>query len=193
MKFLFTFSLCVAVFVSNVARAADIVNYMIQPYDLLQVEVFQEPELSKQVRVEGDGTVVLPLINKVNVGKMTVVQAQKRIEELYEKDYLVSPNVNLLVVERVTSKVQVLGQVNRPGDVVIPPDRELTVVDAIAGASGFTRLAKDSEVILTRIAANGEKTTQSINVRKIMESDKQNEINIVLRDGDTLFVPERFL
>ena len=189
----FAFALLASIISSSAQTSTYSSNYRIAPYDLLSIEVFQEPELSREFRVEADGSVVLPLINKVFIGGKSVVDAQKLISDLYEQDYLVNPQVNLLIIERVIRQVQVLGQVNRPGIVPIPPDKPLTLLDAIAGANGFTRLANKRNVRLTTASVSGEKTTQTINVEKIIESDNPNEKDIVLKDGDTIFIDERFL
>lgn len=195
LKYICTLSLlCLAIWPNDLlSQNSYSGNYLIAPFDLLSVTVYQEPDLTREVRVEADGSIVLPLINKVKVGKKTVGEAQALIRELYEKDYLVSAQVNLLVTERVVTQVQVLGQVNRPGVVLIPPDKPLTLLDAIAGANGFTRLANKRNVRLTTTSRTGEKTTKTINVEKLIESDNPDQDNIELKDGDTLFIDERFL
>lgn len=174
---------------SNVESS--VLNYLIKPSDLLEIQIFQEPDLNKQVRVEADGTIVLPLVNRVAVGELSINEAQKRIEELYNQDFLVNPQVNLLVLEYHVRKVDILGQVNAPGPIEIPHDKVLTLVEAISRAGSFTRLAKRNAVQVTRIEKDGKKTVIELNADKMMS--ESNSADYVLRDGDTVFVPERFL
>lgn len=166
-------------------------NYLLKPSDLIEIQVFQEPDLHKQIRVEADGTIVLPLINRVTVGDLSIDEAQKRIEELYNKDYLVNPQVSLLVLEYHIRKVDILGQVNSPGPVEIPPNRVLTLVEAISRAGSFTRLAKRTAVQVTRIEKDGKKTVFELDADKMM--GESESVDFPLKDGDTVFVPERFL
>ena len=164
-------------------------NYILKPSDLLRVEVFQEPDLLKEIRVAADGSIVLPLIGKVNVGDRTVQEAQNLIRDRYERDYLINPQINLLVLEYSESYVQVLGQVNRPGLVKIRPDKGLTLIEAIAGANGFTRLARTGSVRLKRKNNNGLTTVTQINVNEILKDS--SKADIPLQEGDIIFIDEK--
>ena len=95
-------------------------NYILQPSDVIQVSIFLEPDLEKSVRIEADGTVTLPLIKRVKVSGLTVSDAQELITQLYNRDYLVDPQISVLVVSFSPKLVRVLGSVNRPGVVEMP-------------------------------------------------------------------------
>lgn len=159
--------------------------------DVVKVEVFQEPDMERQVRISQDGSVTLPLINRVDLKGKTVQQAQDTIRQLYDKDYLVNPQINLTVMEYAKRDVKVLGQVSKPGAVDIPTDRPLKLLDAIALAGGFTRLADQKKVTLTRVNADGATTTTEINADSIIKS--KNADAWVLQQGDVINVPERLL
>lgn len=163
-------------------------KYRLQPMDLLRMEIFQEPDLNKEVRVEADGTIVLPLIGKVVVGNMSLSDAQDYIQFLYNKDYLVNPQVNLLIIKYAERRVQVLGQVNRPGNVVIPPEESLTITQAISGAGGFNRLANEREVQIRRTGSDGKPQVILINVKEVLQNPKAKDI--YLQDKDTVYVDE---
>ncbi|MFO8027977.1 MAG: polysaccharide biosynthesis/export family protein, partial [Opitutales bacterium] len=90
-------------------------NYVLKPSDVISIEVYQEEDLDKTVRVEGDGSIGLALIGKVKVGGMTVAEAQSLITDLYNRDYLVNPQVSVLVTSFSPKVVHVLGSVNSPG------------------------------------------------------------------------------
>ena len=166
-------------------------NYVIQPSDVLALEIYQHTDLKKQVRVEGDGSIELPLINKVTVQGMTVAEAQELIRDLYNRDYLVDPQVSLIVLEFSPKFVRVLGLVNSPGVVRIPPDRDLTLTEAIAAVNGFNRLGQPRKVQIKRVDDQGNARTIEVDFNRIMTDP--NARDIVLQEGDTVFVPERLL
>ncbi|MEJ1973812.1 MAG: polysaccharide biosynthesis/export family protein [Lacunisphaera sp.] len=167
-------------------------EYILQPMDLVKIEVFQEPDMERQVRITQDSSITLPLINKVDLKGRTVQQAQEVIRELYDKDYLVNPQINLTVMEYAKRDVKVLGQVGKPGAVDIPTDRPLKLLDAIALAEGFTRLADRKRVTLTRTDASGKTTTTEINADSIIQS-RNSADQWTLQQGDVINVPERLL
>ena len=164
-------------------------NYILKSSDFIRIEVFQEPDLLKEVRISADGMVALPLIGKIKVGGHTIQEAQELIRDLYNRDYLVNPQINLLILEYSERFVQVLGQVNRPGFVVIRPERELTLVEAIAGANGFTRLGKKNAVRLKRKDKNGNIIVMKIDVEEILRTSGVEDIE--LQEGDIIFVDEK--
>jgi polysaccharide export outer membrane protein len=178
--------------VSSFAADSAQAEYVLQPMDLIKVEVFQEPDMERQVRIAQDSTVSLPLINRVDLKGRTVQQAQDIIRDLYNTDYLVNPQINLTVVDYAKRDVKVLGQVGKSGAVDIPTDRPLKLLDAIALAEGFTRLADRKRVTLTRTDAEGKTTTTEINVDSIIQS-KNSADQWVLQQGDVINVPERLL
>lgn len=167
-------------------------EYVLQPMDLIKIEVFQEPDMERQVRIAQDSSINLPLINKVDLKGRTVQEAQDMIRDLYNKEYLVNPQVNLTVMEYAKRDVKVLGQVGKPGAVDIPNDRRLKLLDAIALAEGFTRLADRKHVTLTRLNADGTTTTTEINADSIIQSKNATD-TWILQQGDVINVPERLL
>lgn len=166
-------------------------NYVIQPSDVLRMQVFQEPDLTQEIRVPRDGEVKFPLIGSVNLKGKTISEAQLLLHELYNRDYLVNPQISLLILEFSQRRVKVLGAVNAPGTVVFPPDEEMTLLDAISLAGGFNRLARKSAVTLTRIRADGEPEVFRVNVDELMTGGADSSVWILEKD-DTIYVPERF-
>lgn len=166
-------------------------NYRIQPSDILFVQVFQQPDLDKEARVEADGTITLHLIGRVNIEDLTVSEAREKITELYDRDYLVNPQVDLQVVQFNLDKVQILGQVRSPGLIGIPPDEELTLLRAISQAGGFTRLARKGSVQIRRELEDGEVKVFVINASDLI-SDPDSE-DFILKDGDIVFIEERLI
>jgi polysaccharide export outer membrane protein len=166
-------------------------SYKLQPLDLLKVQIFQEPDLDRDVRVSKDHTIVLPLIGTVDLTNRTVHDAEQLITELYGRDYLVNPQINITVTDYAQRSLNVLGAVNAPGSVLIPPERELTLVDAIAHSGGFSRLANRTHVSLTRTLPNGDIQHFTINVDQLIAGNAARQW--VVQDGDVVFVPESVL
>ena len=167
-------------------------DYLISPYDVLEVRVFKESDLDKQVRVEATGYIFLPLIGKVEVAGLSLFEVQKKIEGLYEEDFLVDAHINIFVLQRKENTIRIFGQVGRQGDVLIKMDRPLTILDAIANVGGGTRLADLTKVKLVRSNPGKRKNPEIINVEKLMESESKSKNNYILEPGDTITVPERF-
>ena len=166
-------------------------NYKIQPSDVLFLQVFQHPDLEKEARVEADGTIALHLIGRVNVQDLTVSEAREKITELYNRDFLVNPQVDLQVVNFNLDKVQVLGQVRQPGLIGIQPDEDLTLLSAISQAGGFTRLARKGTVKIRRKLEDGEVKVIVIDASDLI-TDPDSE-DFVLQDGDIIFIDERII
>jgi polysaccharide biosynthesis/export protein len=166
-------------------------NYVLKPSDVVSVEVYQEQDLNKSVRIEGDGSVALALIGKVKVAGMTVAEAQSLITDLYNRDYLVDPQVSVLVVQFSPKVVHILGSVNSPGVVQIPPDRNLTLTEAIAGVRGVSRLGNPKSIIIKRVDEDGRARQMEVNFSRIVTDP--NVKDVILEEGDTIWVPERII
>ena len=166
-------------------------NYVLKPSDIITVEVYQEPDLTKEVRIEGDGTVALALVGKVKIAGMTVAEAQSLITELYNRDFIVNPQVSVLVTNFSPKIIHVLGQVNSPGVVQIPPDRDLSLTEAIAAVRGVTRLGNPKSITIKRVDDDGRARQMEVNFNRIVSDPDTKDIN--LKEGDTVFVPERII
>jgi polysaccharide biosynthesis/export protein len=166
-------------------------NYLLKPSDVISVEIYKEPDLNKSVRVEGEGSVSLALIGKVKIAGMTVAEAQSLITDLYNRDYLVDPQVSVVVVSFSLKVVRILGSVNAPGVVDIPPDRDLTLTEAIAGANGVSRLGNPKSITIKRVDESGRASQMEVNFSRILTDP--NVKDIILQEGDTIWVPERII
>ncbi|WP_238991406.1 polysaccharide biosynthesis/export family protein [Rariglobus hedericola] len=185
----FSFSLSAAEQRPLPAAAAQ--DYVLQPSDLLNIQVFQEENLKRDVRVSKEYSITLPLIGKVDVKGKSLRQAEDLIRELYDRDYLVNPQVNVVVIEYAKRTVNVIGQVNQPGAVLFPQEEGLTLLDAISRAGGFSRLANRSQVKLTRTNSDGKSDTYIINVDDLIKGSSSNSWPLLV--NDIIFVPERIL
>jgi len=173
------------------AAAGASTDYVLQPSDLIRVMIFQEPDLQREVRITQEYTITLPLIGTIDVRNKTVRQVEELIHDLYDKDYLVNPQINLTVLEYAQRTVQVVGAVNQPGAVVFPPEQKMGLVEAIARAGGQNRIADLKRVRLTRTSAEGKTENFTVNVDDLMKGVSGEQW--LLLKGDVIFVPERIL
>lgn len=174
----------------SVARESVTSDYILQPLDVLRVQVFQEDDINKQgeVSISQEHTIVLPLIKTVNLKGKTARQAEELIRDLYGKDFIVNPQVSVAVLKYAERSVSVTGQVNAAGRIRFPPEGGLTIVGAITEAGGQNRLADLKRVKLTRKNASGDSITQEVNVDAMMNGGAEP---VLLEKGDVIFVPER--
>ncbi len=163
-------------------------SYLLSPLDVLNIKVFQEPDLDTIYKVSADGNVVMPLIGQVKVAGLTISDAQNKIKELYEKDYLVHASISIFVSEYAPRRVYVTGQVFRPGEVLFPPEEDLTLSRAVANAGGTTRIAKTSAVNVKRKLADGTIRVFEVDLGAILKD--KNVTDFPLKDGDTIEVEE---
>ncbi len=135
-------------------------SYKVQPTDTLIIEIANEPKLSaKEFRVAASGDISYPFIGAVRAADRTTVEIQAEVKRLLETDFLVNAQVLVQVRDFRKKIVSVFGQVNKPGLIEIPPERKMTVIEAIAAAGGLTRLARQSgiQVIHVKIEALTDK------------------------------------
>lgn len=166
-------------------------DYILQPQDLIRVQILREEELNREVRVSQELTVALPLIGIVDLKGKTVRQAEEDIRNAYDKDFLVNPQVNVFVIEYWKRFVKVFGAVNSPGVIVFPPEEGLTLLGAISRAGGFSRLADNKRVILTRTTPDGRAETSTINADDLLKRGTGEDVPLL--PDDVINVGERIL
>ncbi|MEA1928517.1 MAG: polysaccharide biosynthesis/export family protein, partial [Candidatus Auribacterota bacterium] len=161
-------------------------DYLISPYDVIAISVLGEDDLSVTVRVSEGGAISFPLLGEVQTTGYTPIQFERRLEVLLEKDYLVSPSVNISILEYST--ISVLGQVKKPGAYEIKG--KITVSQAIALAGGLTKIASPNGTKVIR-KSNGNEEVISIPLSDILgDGDLSGDIS--LKPGDLVVIPESF-
>jgi polysaccharide export outer membrane protein len=173
---------------SSAVASRDVVvaeDYMIGSDDVLAINVWKEPDLSRTVPVRPDGKITLPLIGDIIASGNTPKQLQASIEQDLAK-YISKPAVTVIVQEPKSHKFNIVGEVQRPGSYLLTSP--ITVLDAIALAGGFREWAKVKSIYVLRVGANGTRTRVAFNYKKVIRGH-DNEQNIPLRSGDTVVVP----
>jgi polysaccharide export outer membrane protein len=153
--------------------------------DVFEVRVFGEGDLSGKYRVAADGTIDFPLAGRLTVSGLSSGEVQAIIVQKLKGSYLKEPQVSVMVTEWNSRKVSVLGQVQKPGAVSYYPN--MTIVDAIASAGGFTGIAAKNAVNLRREVAG----TVETKVYPVADISEGRSPNVTVLPGDVLVVEER--
>jgi len=159
-------------------------SYVIGQGDVLEVFVWRNEQLSRQVTVRPDGKISLPLIQDLHAEGLTVLQLKERITREF-KQYIQNPTVTVIVSQIKSYKINVLGKVASPG--VYPITTKTTLLEAISMAGGLTEWAKKRKITVIRNEGATKKKIR-INYKKII-SGKDPTQNIILQRGDTIVVP----
>ena len=164
--------------------------YRISPNDLIHIKVYQEDDLETKLRISADGSATFPLLGTVQLGGKSVDEATALIRRELARDFLVNPQVNLVVLEYSKKRFTVLGHVFRPGSYEIPSEETVFFPQAIALAGGFTRMARKSKVQVTR-QIGGTQTTITIDANSKGPSGNPQTFQIL--PGDTITVDESII
>jgi protein involved in polysaccharide export with SLBB domain len=156
--------------------------------DLLDVKVYQEPDLDSTLRVARDGAVVFPLIGRVGVGGLTPQEAAKVIRDALDKDYIINPQVSLRVTEYARRSYTVLGEVQKPGSYDMPDRASVSLLEAVGMAGGYTRVANASNVTVKRRVGKNE-TIFRLNAKK-MAADGGPSASFEIKSDDVITVAE---
>jgi polysaccharide biosynthesis/export protein len=168
---------------SSVQQGAD-PDYKIGPQDVLQIDVWKEPEITRTIPVRPDGKISLPLLNDVQAAGLTAMQLAGSIREGLTK-YLTSPQVTVTVTQINSQRVYLTGEVARSGMIPLLPN--MTVLQALSSAGGFTQFAKLKNIYVLR-NENGRQVKYPFNYKAVVKG-KNPEQNIQLRPGDVIVVP----
>jgi polysaccharide export outer membrane protein len=159
-------------------------KYLVGEADVLNVNVWKEPEITQTVVVRTDGYISMPLINEIKVSGMTPVQIQDLIAHKLQA-YLTNPQVTVTVTEIRSKRAYITGEVARPGGYSL--NTETTVLQLIAQAGGLTAFAKRDDITVLRLE-NGKQQRLPFHYKEVVQG-KRSDQNITLQPGDTVVVP----
>jgi polysaccharide export outer membrane protein len=168
-------------------------DYQVGPGDVLEVTVYDNPELSRIPTVQTNGGITYPLLGEIQVAGLSVSEVQRKITNLLAKDYLVSPQVEVKVREYQSQFVSVVGEMNSPGR---KPLRGRTrLIDVLTEAGGFTPRAS-GEVLITRTDGtfDGDQKTLVVRLSASSTPTLQDSVNLELplRNGDIITASPKF-
>lgn len=154
------------------------------PGDVFEVRVYGEPDLTGLYRVSPAGEIQFPLIGSVRVDGRLPQDVERVIADRLKNGFLREPQISLFVKEYNSQKIFVFGEVNKAG--TFPFEANMSIIQAITLAGGFTKAAWKNRTHVTRIV-NGKKERLEVPVEAIGEG---REKNFPLQPGDIVFVPE---
>jgi len=163
-----------------------VAEYRLGPEDVIDVFVWKEPDLTTNgIVVRTDGKISLPLANELDASGKTAAELQKEIAERLRR-YITDPVVNVMVKQINSLKISVLGEVRKPD--VYRIKNQVTVLDAIAMAGGFTDLARPNRVIVLRNTAAGPQRIK-VDIKQVVGEGHSSVF--YLQPLDTVYVEGR--
>ena len=160
-------------------------SYVIGADDVLSINVWKEPDVSRSVTVRSDGKISLPLVGELQASGQTPRQLEQEITKRLQS-YISEPEVTVIVQQINSQKFNILGQVLKPGS--YPLANSPTVLDAIALAGGFRDFAKKKSIYVLRQNPGGGQVRLPFNYKDMVKG-KNTDQNVKLQPRDTIVVP----
>jgi polysaccharide export outer membrane protein len=170
---------------SSTTAAAAAQQYQLGAGDSVRITVFQNPDLSFEARLNENGVISYPLLGSVQLGGLTVTQAEKRIaDSLRTGNFVKQPQVNILVTQVRGHVVSVLGQVGKPGRYPLE-NAEVRLSELLAEVGGISQ--GGSDIVVVAGTRNGKPYRVEIDAPTIFGTSHVTE-DVVLQDGDSIWV-----
>ena len=160
-------------------------EYKIGAQDLLEITVFELPELNQTVRVSEDGSISIPLLGRVDIEGLTKDDLEKKLASLLEEKYLKKARVTIFIREYQSKRAAIIGAVNKPG--IYELIGRMTVLQLISKAGGLTERASN-EMFVLREARNGVRARIAIDLDDLINNGNQ-KLDIPLQANDTVNIP----
>lgn len=176
---------CVPLILACLAPWLQAGESLIRPGDRLSIIVMGEPDLTRQVVVDPEGRVSLPLVKEVAVANLSPVQAAETIAKALKDRFIKNPEVIVEVTERAKVQVAISGEVRNPGVYAIPRDARL--IEVIASAGGYTANADLSRISISHA---DDSALETVDLSAFLLGGDASA-NMALSDGDTVVVPGR--
>ena len=158
---------------SRADSSKDSADYKVGPQDLLEISVFQVPDLNRTVRVNTSGEISLPLIGMIHAGGRTVQEVEGEISEKLSKSFLQNPQVSVFVKEFTSQRVTLEGAVTKSG--IYPITGQTSLLQAIAMAGGLGELADPSAVVIFRVI-DGKKKAAVFDLKQIRKGTAEDPL-----------------
>jgi len=163
-------------------------GYVLNPTDQVTIEVFGEDDLRTSGRLNPEGNLSVPLLGSIHLAGLTLTQAVSKLTELYSRDYLVNPKINVTLLSYARKRFSILGQVGHPGSIEMPEGTQegIDILEAIALAGGYTRIASPERITVRRQSASGDQIFK-VNAKRFT---KGKGGGFLVKPGDTINVGE---
>lgn len=163
-------------------------GHILAPNELVEIKVFQEPDLDTTIRIPADGRITLPLVGEIAIAGKSVQQATRLLRDRLEARFLVNPQVRIAVLEEAKRLFTVIGQVQRPGTYRFPERQALDIIQVIGIAGGYTRLANAGRITVKR-RVDGKETVFRVDGKRLARDEKAAPFPV--EAGDIITVGER--
>jgi polysaccharide export outer membrane protein len=160
-------------------------SFVIGANDVLAINVWKEPDVSRSVPVRSDGKISLPLAGEIQASGLTPLKLEQDIASKLQS-YISEPEVTVIVQQINSQKFNILGMVSKPGSYSLT--NSSTVLDAIAAAGGFRDFAKQKSIYVLRRNSNGTEARLPFNYKDVVKG-KNPDQNVKLQPNDTVVVP----
>ena len=167
------------------AQESDDGRYYVQPGDILEVSVWREEDLHRDVLVRPDSRFSFPLVGDIDASNKTVEDLTE-VVALRLQRYIPDPVVTVTVKDILGNKIYLLGQVNDPGAFVVNP--RVDVMQALSLAGGTTPFASLNDIVILRRNLDGTQMAMKFEYKDI-ERGRNLSQNILLESGDIVIVP----
>src|SRR5437870_7520181 len=164
-------------------------GYILSANDQVAVEVFGEEDLRTNGRLNGEGNLSVPLLGSIHLAGLTLTQAASRLTDLYARDYLVNPRVNVMLIGYAKRRFTMLGQINRPGSYEMPDGSPegIDLLEAVAMAGGYTRIAAPERISIRRHSNADRDEIIRVDAKRLARGDRGN---FTVLPGDAITVGE---
>ena len=159
-------------------------KYLLGPEDVIEVSVWKEPDMTRQLVVQPDGKVFYPLLGEIRAAGRTVKQLQEEISKRLEK-FVTDASVTVILLKTLNYKFFVTGKVNKPGEFFV--GRPTSVLQAIAMAGGLTPFAAPKNIKVVR-KVSGVDEIYNFDYKDVSKGMMLYQ-NIILQPGDVVVVP----
>ena len=199
VQLLLSLAVLIAQAAAPAQRATPGAAYIVGPNDVLGVKVLGEPELSTQYTVDADGTITFPFLQRVPVAGKTVAEIEYTLRNGLDPDWIKNAQVSVVITNYRSRAIYVIGEVRNPAKYTI--EGQTTLLEVIAQAGSFTTNAAQNIIVtrykegLTGVVAGTPVTpgdprgAEILRVNREELSEGKLQANIILQDGDTIFVP----
>jgi polysaccharide export outer membrane protein len=160
-------------------------SFVIGDNDVLAINVWKEPDVSRSVPVRSDGKISLPLAGEIQASGLTPLKLEQDIASKLQS-YISEPEVTVIVQQINSQKFNILGMVSKPGSYSLT--NSSTVLDAIAAAGGFRDFAKQKSIYVLRRNPNGTESRLPFNYKNVVKG-KNPDQNVKLQPNDTIVIP----
>jgi len=166
-------------------------NYKIGPEDLLEVSVYNHPDISNVFRVASDGLISFPLLGRLNAAGYTATELERLLEDRLGADFLVNPQVTIFIKEYKSKKIYILGEINNPG--IQELRGPTTLLEVISRAGGIKESAAKIAVVSPPLSKKSKDPSVfkplKINFARLL-NEGDTSLNVTLEEGSLIYIPK---